>query len=251
MSGATATRLSLSITVASRFGASRGSTLGRGTTIRSGAGVGSGTGSATRGTTGGGGTTAIRLTATDGALATLALAITGGGAVCLFAVIGGAVVADGLLTTTGGGVVVTVGLLATTTGGGAVVTVGLLATIGGGAVVTVALLTTIGAGIGAGRVLRARAIRVTGFGSVARHHELCSTTHPTLSPAATPAATAARPKIAFDSIRRRARSRLIGGGQSAAAAHASRSPALCSRNASPGSGSRVSSIPNNESSVST
>jgi hypothetical protein len=57
--------------------------------------------------------------------------------------------------------------------------------------------------------------------------------------------------MAFDAWRLRARSKLIVGGESAAAAHASLSSAARSRNSSAGSGNLAESIPKSESSGST
>lgn len=95
------------------------------------------------------------------------------------------------------------------------------------------------------------ALRICGVAVVDRHQSLLSTRHPTARPAAMPAATAVRARVVSDVRRRWPRSRLSGGGQSAATAHASRSSAARSRNSSAGSGRCAMSMPNIESSGST
>ena len=165
---------------------------------------------------------------------------------------GGLVIAAGGAVTTGVRVIAAGGAL---TIGGLFPPVGIVAAGGLFAAADGAIAGVL-VGADVGTPSRARdgmfvAVRVTDLGAVDRHHWLCSTRHPTTRPAATPVATAARDSVVFDAWLLRARSRLIGGGQSAAAAHASRSSATRSRNSSAGSGSSTALIPNSESSGST
>jgi hypothetical protein len=189
---------------------------------------------------------------TGGFVTTVGFAVTTDGFVETGA--GGGTTGD--FVTTVGFAVTTDGFVETGAGGGGttgddVTTGGFVATFGfgpttDGFVATIGFVTIDG---GVARARNAGALETTRFTAVVS--VTCATAHPTLSPAATPAATATRRRIVFETCRLRARSRLMGGGQSAAAAHASRISVLRSRKSSPGSGSRLASIPNSESRVST
>jgi len=121
----------------------------------------------------------------------------------LFATSGGADVDGAVSFTPSGGAAIGGGVLVTAIGGA--VATGDLLTATGGAVGSAGLLAATGAvarAAGVGALARPRAaldaVRAVGFDAVDCHHALCCTRQPSTSPAAIPAATAARASVVSD-----------------------------------------------------